>query len=176
MTCCCSYLYVQHDVLLQLFVCAAAHSTSYEQGTNEQIFCRVLSCLASYRSLRLYDEGLMTCIAHQMLFGWSNPEEWVGAACSKYKSREGNIELGGETWGNEPLGSFRPRWKDNIKMFFKEWDGEAWTGLFCLRIGTGGGRLWMRKWTFEFNSMWDFFLPSWRPDSFSKRTQLLGPS
>jgi hypothetical protein len=29
---------------------------------------------------------------------------------------------------------------DNIKMDQK-WDGEAWTGLIWLRIGTGGGRL-----------------------------------
>jgi hypothetical protein len=26
------------------------------------------------------------------------------------------------------------------KCIFKKWDGEAWTGLFWLRIGTGGGR------------------------------------
>jgi len=28
-----------------------------------------------------------------------------------------------------------------FKWFFKKWDGEAWTGFFWLRIGTGGGRL-----------------------------------
>jgi len=26
-----------------------------------------------------------------------------------------------------------------LKWFFKKWDGEAWTGLIWLRIGTGGG-------------------------------------
>jgi hypothetical protein len=26
-----------------------------------------------------------------------------------------------------------------LKWFFKKWDGEAWTGLMWLRIGTGGG-------------------------------------
>jgi hypothetical protein len=30
---------------------------------------------------------------------------------------------------------------------------EAWTGLW-LRIGTGGGHVWMRWWTFEFHKMW----------------------
>jgi len=30
------------------------------------------------------------------------------------------------------------------KWFFKKWDGEAWTGLFWLRIGRGGGRLWLQ--------------------------------
>ena len=28
-----------------------------------------------------------------------------------------------------------------LKWIFKQWDGEAWTGLLWLRIGTGGGSL-----------------------------------
>jgi hypothetical protein len=28
-----------------------------------------------------------------------------------------------------------------MKLTFKKWDGEVWTGLFWLRIGTGCGRL-----------------------------------
>jgi hypothetical protein len=28
-----------------------------------------------------------------------------------------------------------------LKWFFKKWDWEAWTGLICIRIGTGGGLL-----------------------------------
>jgi hypothetical protein len=31
-----------------------------------------------------------------------------------------------------------------LKWIFKKWDGRAWTGLIWLRIGTGGGLLWMR--------------------------------
>jgi hypothetical protein len=31
-----------------------------------------------------------------------------------------------------------------LKWIFKKWDGEAWTGLIWLRIGTGGRLLWMR--------------------------------
>jgi len=27
------------------------------------------------------------------------------------------------------------------KWIFKKWHGRAWTGLICLRIGTGGRRL-----------------------------------
>jgi hypothetical protein len=27
------------------------------------------------------------------------------------------------------------------RIILKKWDGEAWTGLIWLRIGTGGGRL-----------------------------------
>jgi hypothetical protein len=28
-----------------------------------------------------------------------------------------------------------------LKWIFKKWDGEPWTGLIWLRIGTGGGLL-----------------------------------
>jgi hypothetical protein len=28
-----------------------------------------------------------------------------------------------------------------LKLVFKRWDGEAWTGLIWLRIATGGGLL-----------------------------------
>jgi hypothetical protein len=35
--------------------------------------------------------------------------------------------------GRRPLGIPRRRWVDNIR-----WDGVMWTGLVCLRIGTGG--------------------------------------
>jgi hypothetical protein len=31
-----------------------------------------------------------------------------------------------------------------LKLILKKWEGEAWTGLIWLRIGTGGGRLQMR--------------------------------
>jgi len=51
--------------------------------------------------------------------------------------------LVGETW-----------WRDNLedlgvdgivlKWIFRKWDGEAWTGLIWLRIGTGAGLLWTR--------------------------------
>ena len=28
-----------------------------------------------------------------------------------------------------------------LRWIFRKWDGEAWTGLIWLRIGTGGGHL-----------------------------------
>jgi hypothetical protein len=50
--------------------------------------------------------------------------------------------LVGTPEGNRPLGRPRHRWEDNIKMELQEvgWGG-VWTGLFWLRIGTGGGHL-----------------------------------
>jgi len=49
--------------------------------------------------------------------------------------------LVGKTEGKRPLGRPRCRWEENIKMVFRKWDGEVWTRLIWLRIGTGGGRL-----------------------------------
>jgi len=49
--------------------------------------------------------------------------------------------LAGRPDGKTPLGRPRRRWKDNFKWIFKKWDGETWTGLIGLRIGTGGGHL-----------------------------------
>ena len=46
--------------------------------------------------------------------------------------------------GKRPLGRPRHRWEDNIKMIFRKWEGFVETGWSWLRIGTGGGRLWVR--------------------------------
>ena len=46
--------------------------------------------------------------------------------------------------GKRPCGRPRYRWEDNIKMDLQEWNVGVWTGSSWLRIGTGGGHLWMR--------------------------------
>ena len=46
--------------------------------------------------------------------------------------------------GRRPLGRPRRRWEDNIKMDLQELKGVVGTGWSWLRIGTGGGRLWVR--------------------------------
>jgi hypothetical protein len=45
--------------------------------------------------------------------------------------------------GKKPLQRLSLRWEHSIKMDLQEvgWGGEVWTGLICVRIGTGGG-LW----------------------------------
>jgi hypothetical protein len=43
-----------------------------------------------------------------------------------------------------PLGRPRRRWENNIKMDFQKVVGIVGTGWSCLRIGTGGGHLWVR--------------------------------
>jgi hypothetical protein len=54
----------------------------------------------------------------------------------------------------KPLGTPRRRWEDNIKMHLRKvWWGGAWTGSIWLRIGTGGGLLWIQWWTFGLHKM-----------------------
>jgi hypothetical protein len=47
----------------------------------------------------------------------------------------------GKSEGKRPLGRTMHRWEDNIKWFFKNCDGELWTGFISLRTGAGGGLL-----------------------------------
>ena len=41
-----------------------------------------------------------------------------------------------------------------LRWIFSKWDVGAWIGSIRLRIGTGGGHLWMRWWSFGFRKMW----------------------
>jgi hypothetical protein len=43
--------------------------------------------------------------------------------------------------GKKSLRSTRFKWEDIIKIDLQEVGWGPWTGLICLRIGTGGGRL-----------------------------------
>jgi hypothetical protein len=54
--------------------------------------------------------------------------------------------LVGKPEGRRPLRRPRCRWEDNIKMDLQEdggWGGVVGTGWIWLRIGTGGGHLWV---------------------------------
>jgi hypothetical protein len=53
--------------------------------------------------------------------------------------------LVGKPEGKSPLERPRRRWEDNIKMDLQEVGmGVVGTGWSWLRIGTGGGNLWVR--------------------------------
>jgi hypothetical protein len=49
--------------------------------------------------------------------------------------------LVGKPEGKRSLGRPRRRWEDDIKMDLQEVAVGVWTGLICVRIGTGGGHL-----------------------------------
>ena len=53
--------------------------------------------------------------------------------------------LVGKPEGKRPLERPRRRWEDNIKMdLHRKLEGVMRTGWSWLRIGTGGGHLWVR--------------------------------
>jgi hypothetical protein len=60
--------------------------------------------------------------------------------------------LVGKPEGKRALEKPRRRWGFGIRMDLGEtrWRGEGWNGFTWLRIGTSGGLLWMRWWTFGF--------------------------
>jgi hypothetical protein len=64
----------------------------------------------------------------------------VGGACSIYVRQETCMQVGRPN-GKSPLGRPKCRLRIILKCTLKNWDGEAWTGLICLRIWTSGGLL-----------------------------------
>ena len=70
---------------------------------------------------------------------------WVGHVARVGKDRGVHRVLVGKSEGKRPLGRPRHRWEDNIKMDLQEvGEGVVGTGWSWLRIGTGGGHLWVR--------------------------------
>jgi hypothetical protein len=52
--------------------------------------------------------------------------------------------LVGKPERKRPLRRPRRRWEDNIKRIFRKLEGVVGTGWSWLRVGTGGGHLWVR--------------------------------
>jgi hypothetical protein len=66
---------------------------------------------------------------------------WAGHVVSKGERRCVYRVLLGRSEGKRPRGRLGVDGRVILKSIFKKWDGEAWTGLVWLRIGTGGGHL-----------------------------------
>ena len=69
---------------------------------------------------------------------------WAGHVARMGEDREVHRVLVGKPEGKRPLGRPRRRWDDNIKMDLQDVGGVMGTGWSWLRIGTGGGHLWVR--------------------------------
>jgi hypothetical protein len=59
-----------------------------------------------------------------------------------------------------------------LRWIFRKWEGVVETGWSWLRIGTGGGHLWVRWWTFGFRKMRGISWLVAEPVSSSRRTLL----
>jgi hypothetical protein len=101
---------------------------------------------------------------------------WAGHVARMGEVRGAYIILVGWPEGRRPLGTPRRRWKDNINWILGKWGLGMWIGLIWLRVGTSGGVLWTRWWTFGFHKMRGISWLAERTLSFSRRILLHGVS
>jgi len=66
---------------------------------------------------------------------------WAEHVARVGKRRGAYRVLVGKPEGRRPLGRWRLRWVDSIKMDLREEGWGLWTGLIWLSIGMGGGPL-----------------------------------
>ena len=79
---------------------------------------------------------IVLCTPHQILLRRYKPEEWDGQDMWHVWGRD--------AYEGKPLGRTRRRWEDSSKMGLLEVEWGARKGSIWLRMGTGGGLLWVR--------------------------------
>jgi hypothetical protein len=97
---------------------------------------------------RLHNEELIDLYSSPNIV-WvikSRRMRWAGHVARMGERRGAYRVLVGKPEGRRPLGRPRRRWEVNtlllvLRRIFGKWDGDVWTGLCWLRIGTSGGRL-----------------------------------
>jgi hypothetical protein len=90
---------------------------------------------------KLHNEELHTLYSSPSIIRMIKPRSmpWAGHVARMGERRNVYKISVGKPEGKRPLGKPRRRWEDSIKMDFRERsDGEVWTGLIWLRIGTSG--------------------------------------
>ena len=81
---------------------------------------------------------------------------WAGHVARMGEGRGVHRVLVGKPEGKSPLGRPRHTWEDNIKMDLQEVWEVVGTGWSWLRIGRGGGHLWVLWGTFGFQKCGEF--------------------
>jgi len=69
---------------------------------------------------------------------------WAGNVSRMEDDRVVHRVLVGKPEGKRPLWRPRRRWRIILSWIFRKLEGVVGTGWSWLRIGTGGGRLWVR--------------------------------
>jgi hypothetical protein len=101
------------------------------------------------------DEVTGECLHNKELYAlYSSPNiirviksrrlRWAGHVARMGEKRGAHSVLVEKSEGRRPLRRPRPRWEDNIKMDLRKVGWGTKTGMIWLRIGIGGGLLWIR--------------------------------
>jgi len=61
------------------------------------------------------------------------------------------------TWGKDQRGDPDAGGRIILRWIFGKWEGLVGTGWSWLRIGTGGGHLWVLWWTFGFQKCGEYY-------------------
>ena len=148
-------------VLLQ-YISADTQSSTGWQGTTEEL-------LSLHEELSdLYSLPKIVRVVQSRRMRWAVHVARMGEGRGVHRVLVGRLE------GKRPLGRPRCRWDDNIMRDLEEVGGFVGTEWKWLRIGTGGGHLWVRWWTFRFQKMRGIPWLAAESISFSRRTLLHG--
>ena len=129
-----------------------------------QLLLKLLESQFKQRRVQTYVKNLwngVSCTAYIVKFGSRGQtgtkiggkyKEWKTFGCLVF-----NVITAGFWWGNlRERNHFGDPGVDGrviLRLIFKKWNVEVWTGSNWLRIGTGGENLWMRYWTYGFHKM-----------------------
>ena len=78
---------------------------------------------------------------------------WAGHVARTGQRRDVYRVWVGKPEGKRPPGDPGVDGRIILRWIFRKWDLGVWTGSIWLWIGTGGGHLLMRQWTFGFHKM-----------------------
>jgi len=102
--------------------------------------------------------------------GWSSSLMFGQRANNSSPWKTFVTEYSQDHWGDPDVD-----WRMILRWIFGKWEGVE-TGWSWLRIGTDGGHLWIRWWTFGFYKVGGISWLAAEPVSFSRRTLLHGVS
>jgi hypothetical protein len=92
---------------------------------------------------KLHNEQLcdLYCSPNIVRLITSRKMRWAGHVARMGDRRGAYKVLVGRPEGKRVHVRRKHRWENKSKWIFKKWEGEFWTGLIWVRIGTGGGLL-----------------------------------
>ena len=104
--------------------------------------CMTVSVLVSgsleVQFIIVFDYLYPVVVFWAILFGWWNREEWNGRGM--WNVWEGVEKLKERGYLEDPGVDGRII----LRCIFRKWNVSSWTGLIWIRLGTGGGHLWMQ--------------------------------